>query len=1329
MSPVDDVEIELNRLGGIDAALVLFLRRSAHESNHFYLGRLQLGAALVACKIAKIDLRSAPPERGGTRSKECGVDWRDSRERNAEGRSTEVSSWGPKCLVLVLEAFARGGCSPQARSILLPVAAALGRSTHAAGVTPLLFDLLSDGIARKDAQCCRHISRALALGLHESQPCAAVTARDRRSVSILLTLALRSQVEIPSPNSDFAEKTSAAKSRSIGHYGSEECFWDDSVRENALSCLVSMAKADDAVTKFICMGGGLKPIFVLAMGEEAPIVHRGRSFAGERRTSGRRPHTSLPKPPDPSSRTNPVPSIPFLSGGGVSRDGRPMTTGASPSTRHSSKCDREMINSKTSASIADSIRRRGSLTESVTASDSIGGGKEGRHGARLDRTAGLAATHRCVATATGPITASLPPSLTREGVAPAQDKSQPASPVGSSAHLRPPRQPMVDEAREDGAAERGKRLALQATAILLACLRTKTPRVTADAGARSEWHDRPSLSRQASEEAADERKPGRRTSAPRRKAAAVGIEPARTPAVAEPTAVSSASRSWHGSRNKRVRPHGAVTVTELAPAGDKRKKIKASPRRLRGRHRSLPSWRGRARARAMTLENTGEPRVAGVDAREGGPVLQASVPESKTTEPESVASHILGNAAAKDGNKKGGLTALQELTRDRRLEGRGTAGMAFSELEHVCGAISRAPELLNASHPLHQELGVVILERGIEESTGEEQQNAERNAGRSEQAVADEGGRQDERRCPHAVVARQRTKRRLPSQIMLVSWIARCKFAVRNPGGGTSLRSLCWLLLHRRSEVSEGAAAVLLASAGAMASVLTPTGSGSAEKWRHDHHFTGAPVPCPLPSRRICRPNMENGAASAATEPVVTVATSCGCGSISRQAAREVLSAVVDEACSRHVKRLVHSVTSSGNRGLRANVSLGLIILCTSARRRQGGQVWRSFVSSGALAAVLGMMRSPTARPASVSFLRAVSALLDGVPAPHDGLCLSGLFGVSKKKDGPEVVEGHEGVGNLVDRTKSGEEGCDTVVLVRDPLASLSKEDESRGGKAEAEGIKMACPPRDVICLASPVLRRLILDTPQEQLPLLHGRYRTWEEASFNPLGFSMPPPLMAHMGAPHTFATTNASYSTEFVLEMLVLATTFKIESQANGYAHELRRRLGHLVSDRASRSKGLAFDRQATGKTRTKAAEAPLFEGSDTHPNDRIRIEREGDKGATETGNPEALEREEREAALSPLRDRRLFRIRPGPTTRSSGSSGSDGSGEVSHRRRAESTVFEMLEAAVRCRHAWLCGEVFREASTMMGAGEGEGLPPSPRDLTAVLALLRQFLSFLWV
>ena len=46
----------------------------------------------------------------------------------------------------------------------------------------------------------------------------------------------------------------------------------------------------------------------------------------------------------------------------------------------------------------------------------------------------------------------------------------------------------------------------------------------------------------------------------------------------------------------------------------------------------------------------------------------------------------------------------------------------------------------------------------------------------------------------------------------------------------------------------------------------------------------------------------------------------------------------------------------------------------------------------------------------------------------------------------------------------------------------------------------------------------------------------------------------------------------------------------------------------------------------------------------------------------------------------------------------------------------------------HAWLCGEAFRLASETMGSGDGKGLPPHPRDLTALLALLHRFVSFLF-
>ncbi|CAM9819797.1 unnamed protein product [Ectocarpus sp. 12 AP-2014] len=120
------------------------------------------------------------------------------------------------------------------------------------------------------------------------------------------------------------------------------------------------------------------------------------------------------------------------------------------------------------------------------------------------------------------------------------------------------------------------------------------------------------------------------------------------------------------------------------------------------------------------------------------------------------------------------------------------------------------------------------------------------------------------------------------------------------------------------------------------------------------------------------------------------------------------------------------------------------------------------------------------------------------------------------------------------------EEEEDTVVLVVDPLARLEGEkgiSSDRGEHTEEEGVKMACPPRKVICRASTRLRDVIINTPAGELPLLRGRYRTWEEASIHRWR------VMAHMGAPHTFTATGPGYSTEFLMEMFVLAATFDIE------------------------------------------------------------------------------------------------------------------------------------------------------------------------------------------
>lgn len=328
-------------------------------------------------------------------------------------------------------------------------------------------------------------------------------------------------------------------------------------------------------------------------------------------------------------------------------------------------------------------------------------------------------------------------------------------------------------------------------------------------------------------------------------------------------------------------------------------------------------------------------------------------------------------------------------------------------------------------------------------------------------------------------VTRKRTQKR---QQLLRSAVA---------GGGTSLRSLCWLLLHRCSGVSEGAAAVLLAltssrrnqlhlhhdnvCSGSDTSTVNDVNSNiSNSSGRLDHNGTGdtaaavfpwavlslieqgcvpilrmavghpASADTPsfppgfcgaeggetsplaahagrsaetvanqsttigagpngeqpnahysgesagsfsLPSSRSCWPQDGNGDVSAVNKVGMPRAASRGSGGISRQAARESLKVVADGACARHSERLVHSVTLSGNRELRANVSLALVILCAGTEPRQGGQV-RLFWSLLLLLLLLcifheagnsSVQEGATRVPLKVRYQQLKSVFVDGV--------------------------------------------------------------------------------------------------------------------------------------------------------------------------------------------------------------------------------------------------------------------------------------------------------------------------------------------------------------
>lgn len=212
------------------------------------------------------------------------------------------------------------------------------------------------------------------------------------------------------------------------------------------------------------------------------------------------------------------------------------------------------------------------------------------------------------------------------------------------------------------------------------------------------------------------------------------------------------------------------------------------------------------------------------------------------------------------------------------------------------------------------------------------------------------------RRTSRPSTARRRTHRRRQ--------LLRCVVA----GGGTALRSLCWLLLHRRCDVSEGAAAVLLAltnlapAAGAAGAI----GSRPAPPWVVLGLVEQGCVPIlRMAAGRLAAasanpsPKVDGEGGGAVEAPPAAGAAAAaqvavdrdaeadagvdsgggegGCGSVARVAARVVLEAVADEACVRHVDRLVHSVSVSGNRELRANVALAIGILSAGTERGEGG--------------------------------------------------------------------------------------------------------------------------------------------------------------------------------------------------------------------------------------------------------------------------------------------------------------------------------------------------------------------------------------------------------
>lgn len=108
MSP--DVELELRRLGGVDGVIDLLRQPAAGEVIDIYAGRIELGAALLACKTAGL----------GKAHTKCGVTTSTSSASAVRGRncqqqpvdSSDVStlgeSWEPRALTAVIGVLLQG---------------------------------------------------------------------------------------------------------------------------------------------------------------------------------------------------------------------------------------------------------------------------------------------------------------------------------------------------------------------------------------------------------------------------------------------------------------------------------------------------------------------------------------------------------------------------------------------------------------------------------------------------------------------------------------------------------------------------------------------------------------------------------------------------------------------------------------------------------------------------------------------------------------------------------------------------------------------------------------------------------------------------------------------------------------------------------------------------------------------------------------------------------------------------------------------------------------------------------------------------------------------
>ena len=286
-----------------------------------------------------------------------------------------------------------------------------------------------------------------------------------------------------------------------------------------------------------------------------------------------------------------------------------------------------------------------------------------------------------------------------------------------------PREPGVHTSNGGDAARSDERMAALAAAILVACLRRKGP-LDKTTNIEREPQGRVAgivregqVSRARAGDAGHNGVPAR-TALPEAGASSSSRETARAP----PLPPSPSKRNGHNLR-RYTRSGSGTGAAAGTGKGERDAKKTVAPRRSRERKRSL-SWRRKKRLRASNPENEDSDTPSASTDRKPQVDRGSSHRDGKSDQSDGaeVGRYILGQVPGSDtGDGAGRPTALQRLFLNRRG---GVAAPCFLQLERL-GAVSRAPELLNSPSMLLQELGVVILERAIEELEGQEEEKEE----------------------------------------------------------------------------------------------------------------------------------------------------------------------------------------------------------------------------------------------------------------------------------------------------------------------------------------------------------------------------------------------------------------------------------------------------------------------------------------------------------------------------------------------------------------------------------------------------------------------------